>query len=140
MKLSHNMKLEDVDMLVEKLVCPVCPYTTRNMEEYKNHMVAVHKKDKWNWSLELKAICFCDECDVEFPDKTMLRKHIQGGHRELSLKIIEYSIKNQRDPNLRELPTIIKKQGRKGVFATNVLHEFAHKDIITVHPVRRPFT
>ena len=88
MKLSHNMKVEDDDMLVEKLFCPVCPYATRNMTEYKNHMVAVHKKDKWNWSLELKASCFCDECDVEFPDKTKMRQHMQGGHRGVSRKSV----------------------------------------------------
>ena len=114
MKLAHNIKVEDDDMMSEKLVCSFCPYTVRNMIEYKNHMIKVHKKDEWNWTLEVKAVYYCDECDFEFPEKAMLRKHIQSGHIEVSQIIIEDTIKkqehtqNKRDPKLRDLPPIVK--------------------------------
>ena len=76
MKLAHNVKVEDDDFYTEKLVCSFCPYTRRNMANFQEHMIKEHKKDKWNWSLEVKAVQFCDECEIEFPKKTMLRKHL----------------------------------------------------------------
>ena len=81
MKFAHNVKVEDDDLYTEKLVCSMCPYTKRNMADFKEHMIKEHKKDKWNWNLEVKAVQFCDECGIEFPEKTMLRKHLQSGHK-----------------------------------------------------------
>ena len=83
------MKVEDDDPYTEKLVCSMCPYTKRNMAEFKEHMIKEHKKDEWNWTLDLKAVQFCDECEIEFPEKTMLRKHLQSGHKEVSHIIVE---------------------------------------------------
>ena len=120
MKLAHNIKVKDDDKLAETLVCPLCEYTTRNMNEFKNHMTKVHKKDEWNWSLDIKAVHFCDECEVEFPEKSMLRKHIDSGHIEVSQIIVDDTVKKQehvqkkRDPNLRELPEIVKPLVKKG--------------------------
>ena len=68
-------------------------------------MTRVHKKDEWNWHLEIKAVHFCDECDIEFPEKAMLRKHIESGHTEVSLIIIDDTIKKSRNlPQKNEIP------------------------------------
>ena len=75
MKLAHNMKVEDDDMLVEKLMCPIYTYSVRNVIEFKNHMTTIHKTVKWNWSLDLKAVHFCNQCDFELPEKAMLKTH-----------------------------------------------------------------
>ena len=57
MKLAHNLKVEDDDKalspLAQTLGCPLCQYTTTNMERFKNHMITSHNKDAWNWSLEV---------------------------------------------------------------------------------------
>ena len=118
MKLEHNLKVEVDDRalrpLSQTLGCPLCQYTTTNMEQFKNHMITSHNKDAWNWGLEIKTINFCDECDLEFPDKATLKKHIQSGHIEVSLIIVEDTVMNQkpsekkRDPKIRELPEIVK--------------------------------
>ena len=59
------------------------------MGEFKEHMIKEHKKDPWNWGLEVKAVHFCDECEIEFPEKTMLRKHLESGHNEVSHMIFD---------------------------------------------------
>ena len=92
MKLAHNIKVVDNDPLAPKFECPMCSYRKPNMAYFKNHMIAVHKKDEWNWGLDVREVHFCDECSIEFPEKVMLRKHIQSGHKEVSNIIVEDTI------------------------------------------------
>ena len=97
LKLAHNMKVEDEDIMLEKLMCALCPYSARNMDHLRDHMINEHNKDRWNWGLEMKAAYYCDECDFEFPERAMLRKHIESGHTEVN-QIIVVETTNIQDP------------------------------------------
>ena len=76
----HNIKAED-DLLRRKLSCSMCEYTTRAMDELRNHLIMEHKKEKHDWMVEaIKAEFNCDECDLEFPRKSLLESHLETAH------------------------------------------------------------
>ena len=66
------------------------------MEDMKIHMVNIHKKDEWNWGLEIRLRFFCGECEFEFTAKSMLRNHFETGHIEVGGSIDEDTVKKPR--------------------------------------------
>ena len=80
MRTSHNIKVE-VDLLSRKFPCSLCRFTTRNMEELKTHLISDHHKEKHNWMVEeIEAEFGCDECDINFPKKSVLESHLKKVH------------------------------------------------------------
>ena len=47
-------------------------------------MIVSHKKEECNWGLEIKMRFDCQECDLEFTSKSMLRTLIYSGHIEVN--------------------------------------------------------
>ena len=85
---AHNFQVED-DALADTFMCPQCTYITRNMADMKKHMTNIHKKDEWNWGLEIRLKFICGECELEFTTKSMLRNHVESGHNEVGGSIVE---------------------------------------------------
>ena len=80
MRISHNIKVE-VDLLSRKFPCSLCKYTTRNMDELKNHLIREHNKDKYNWMVEeIEAEYACDECEIKYSRKSELEDHLNKIH------------------------------------------------------------
>ena len=52
-------------------------------------MINIHKKDEWNWGLEIKVKFLCNVCELEFSTKSMLRTHVQSGHKEVNGTVVE---------------------------------------------------
>ena len=76
----YNLKCEE-DSLEREYFCSMCIYKTRNMDEYKNHMIVDHKKEANNWMVgEIKATFNCDECALEFSEKSFLASHLDNVH------------------------------------------------------------
>ena len=92
MKIDHNIKVE-FDETNEKFTSSICDYKKENIDDFKNHMIHVHKKDQWNWGLEVKSTFTCGECDIEFPSRSTLRNHLEGGHMEVNNAVITDNIK-----------------------------------------------
>ena len=64
MRTSHNLKIE-VDLLSRKFPCSLCVFTTRNMDEFKSHLISVHNKETHNWMVEeIEEEYYCDECEI----------------------------------------------------------------------------
>ena len=82
MNTVHSIKVE-MDTLNMKLQCHLCDFGTRNMSEYKKHLINEHKKEEHNWMVDAVKCTFnCDECKTEFPDKALLANHIKNIHKE----------------------------------------------------------
>ena len=81
MKIDHNVQVEDEDS-TEGFCCSQCSYRNNNIEEIKKHLIDIHKKDKWNWNLDVYMSFDCQECDLEFTSKSMLRTHLDSDHKE----------------------------------------------------------
>ena len=80
MNASHNIKVE-VDALSMKFSCYLCDWGTRNMNELKKHLINDHKKEEHNWMVGVITGLFtCNECEDEFPNKTMLETHMNSIH------------------------------------------------------------
>ena len=80
MNKSHNLKVES-DLLSRKCPCSLCSFTTTNINDLKNHIINVHKKDKHNWMVEdITAEFTCDECDIKFSRKSELEIHMNRIH------------------------------------------------------------
>ena len=81
MDTAHAIKV-DSEMIVRKFPCSLCNYTTTSMEEYKNHLITIHNKEKHNWMVEeIIASFLCEECDTEFPSSSLLMSHKDMIHR-----------------------------------------------------------
>ena len=75
LRLTHNVKV-DMEVIIRKYSCQLCQYSTTNMEDYKNHLIKTHNKEKHNWMVEeIIASFVCEECDFEFPTSSELLKH-----------------------------------------------------------------
>ena len=89
MNLVHGMKVE-VDTTDRKYSCTLCVYATRNMNEFKTHLMKQHQKEEHNWMVEeIQAVFSCDECSLEFPRKYFLESHlnlIHGNEKQLEQK------------------------------------------------------
>ena len=105
MKLAHNIKVDEDSQILEKFVCPQCKFKTGNMADLKKHMMTEHQKDEWNWNLEVTSVISCEECEIEFPQKAMLRQHIQSDHTEVSNAITQDPVLNidEKDPNCKNI-------------------------------------
>ena len=82
MKIDHNVQVES-EVSTEEFCCSQCSYVNENMEEVKKHLIDIHKKDEWNWSLDINMRFECHECDLEFASKSMLRTHLDSDHKEV---------------------------------------------------------
>ena len=109
MNTAHNIKVE-IDIMGRKFPCSLCSFTTRNMDELKNHLMNVHNKEEHNWMVEdIKAEFTCDECDWVFSRKSELENHLSVVHSGdrgniQQVKAVKFketdsqkSIKNQED-------------------------------------------
>ena len=77
---AHLIKVES-GASVRKFSCSLCIFTTTSMEEYKNHLINTHNKEKHNWMVEEIIQSFvCEECDLEFPKSSMLLSHTDIVH------------------------------------------------------------
>ena len=82
MNKTHNIKVEE-DIMGRKFPCTLCPYTTRNMDELKDHLITQHKKDEHNWMVEeIIAVYTCDECELDFPTMSQLESHGKVIHKQ----------------------------------------------------------
>ena len=80
MRISHNIKVE-VDLLSRNFPCSLCKFTTRDMDELKNHLISVHNKEKYNWMVEeIEEEYHCDECEIKFSRKSELQNHLNNVH------------------------------------------------------------
>ena len=80
MNAVHSIKVE-IDTLSMKIQCHLCDFGTRNMSEYKKHLINDHKKEEHNWMVdEVKGNFYCDDCETEFPDNALLADHINNIH------------------------------------------------------------
>ena len=80
MNTVHNNKVE-VGTLSRKFSCSICTFGTRNMDEYKKHLIIIHKKEEHNWMVgEIKSTFPCDRCMMEFSDRYMLVDHINDDY------------------------------------------------------------
>ena len=76
----HSIKVEP-ESTSRKFSCSLCNYSTSNMNEFKNHLIVAHKKESHTWMVEEINIVFkCDECDLEFPRKSLLEGHMDQYH------------------------------------------------------------
>ena len=55
--ITHNIKVEE-DIIGRKFPCTLCPFTTRNMDELKEHHLSLHKKKRHNLMVEKKTLHF----------------------------------------------------------------------------------
>ena len=78
------MKVE-AELTDRKFTCSLSNFMTRNMNDLKNHLMSVHKKEQYDWMVEeIKAEYVCDECDLKFPRMSLLTSHldiVHGGDR-----------------------------------------------------------
>ena len=100
MKFAHSINLDDENQMLDKYLCPMCKYATRNMINFKNHMIADHQKDEWNWGLEIKSMIYCEECQIEFPQKSMLRVHFESDHKDVC-NAIGHDVVQKIEPDQR---------------------------------------
>ena len=76
----HHIKVEE-ETLSMKLSCSLCAFDTKNMSEYKKHLINEHEKEEHNWMVgEINTKFTCDNCEMEFPDKVTLVKHMEQIH------------------------------------------------------------
>ena len=80
MSKDHSIKVEE-DIVSRKYSCSLCNYDTRNMNDLKNHIIVVHKKEPHNWMVEdIQTYFKCDDCEIEFPRKSLLESHMDQTH------------------------------------------------------------
>ena len=73
---AHNIKV-DTEHVIRTFCCSLCVFTTKSMEEYKNHLINIHNKEKHNWIVEELIQSFvCEECELEFPKSEMLTRNL----------------------------------------------------------------
>ena len=102
MNVVHNTKVE-VNTMNRKFCCPQCPFGSRDMGEYKNHLVSEHEKEKHNWMVEdLKAVFSCDECTLEFSEISMLSSHMDNHHSEDGMESKDSKVVNTA--NVKDKP------------------------------------
>ena len=82
MRIDRNVKVEN-KVMTDKFGCSECKYRNRDMEDIKKHMISEHKKNEWNWGLQIRVKFECDECELEFKTKSTLILHIESNHKEL---------------------------------------------------------
>ena len=100
--------------MFERFSCSECSYIHENMEVLKKHMIVSHKKDKWNWGLDIKMIFDCQECDLEFTSKSMLKTHVSSGHNELNgivVKDVTQKVVNEKDGEVDKLLVASEEEG-----------------------------
>ena len=84
----HQIKVE-VD-IARMFICGECNYKTAKMNELKNHIISVHKKEQYNWMAEIiKSAFVCEECEDLFETKSMLTKHLETQCDHTFLKTIK---------------------------------------------------
>ena len=105
----HNIKVE-FDETNETFPCSICEFKVGNMAILKDHMIDVHKKDMWNLGLEAKSVFNCGECDIEFPMKSLLKNHIDSGHREVNSAVESDSQDDETDSDLDDLPDLYQEK------------------------------
>ena len=115
MEAEHSVKVEE-EPTDETYCCATCKYEKKGMLDFRNHMMKTHNKDAWNWSMEINVKFKCDQCGTNFPNKTNLRRHIEGGHQDDNIVVedsvrkikpdTEFLTQNTKDLNemLRNLP------------------------------------
>ena len=106
----HAIKVE-VNDLARKFSCPSCSFTTENMEELKRHLTKEHKKDESNWMVEgIDSVFRCDECDIEFPQQSMLVNHKDNIHstdRE-NKTLVDTKVENAKNQKEKRVITNVK--------------------------------
>ena len=61
---AHDYKAK-TDELSRKFFCSLCQFSTRNMKEFKNHLIKDHNKEEHNWMMEaINSEFSCDECQL----------------------------------------------------------------------------
>ena len=51
------------------------------MEEFKNHLIQIHQKEKHNWMVQdIESEFSCDECDLVYPRRSRLQSHMDTNH------------------------------------------------------------
>ena len=155
MNKSHNLKVEE-DLLSRKFPCSLCIFTTRNMEDLKNHLIDVHKKDKHNWMVEeITAVFTCDECDIHFSRRSELEAHMNkihagnltevktepnvrpGAKRKISTTSSTLTTINENDDIYEVQPDNVKVEEHKDY--TKTMHDADEPKLITIRGINQPF-
>ena len=98
MNQGHSIKLE-VEMVNKKFCCSLCTFNTGNMNEFKTHQIAEHKKDLHNWMVdEVRVVYICEECLSEFQERSELENHIDKSHNgdKISSDIFPKKLENRK--------------------------------------------
>ena len=92
---SHNIKVEE-DTMTRKYFCTLCVYSIRNMNDFKTHLIQVHKKEEHNWMVEeIQAAFSCVKCSIKFSRKSELEAHLNLVHGEMT----QNGKENQNEPH-----------------------------------------
>ena len=84
----HQIKVEED--IARLFICGECSYKTAKMNELKDHIISVHKKEQHNWMAEnIESAFVCVECDNLFETKSMLTKHLETQCDHTFLKTIK---------------------------------------------------
>ena len=99
MNREHNIKTGEENSN-DIFVCSLCSCKKSNMGDFKNHMKTIHSKKDWNWwTEEIKVIFMCEECEMEFPEKSMLRNHKEMDHTKNATTDIRDNVKKIEPDN-----------------------------------------
>ena len=81
MNKAHNIKVEK-EPICKFYLCSLCGYNAKDMNEYKNHQIKLHKKELHNWMVDEIRIEFkCQECNIEFPTESSVANHMNTIHK-----------------------------------------------------------
>ena len=80
MQENHNIKVVQEE-IARSNFCSMCTFKSKDMSEFKNHMINDHNKASHDWWTEnIKSEFYCDECDMEIPKKALFIEHMDINH------------------------------------------------------------
>ena len=137
MKLAHGMKVEG-EGIKDLFGCPQCSFLSKNMNDMKNHMINEHKKDEWNWGLKIRLKFICGECDLEFVNNSMMKRHIESGHIEVGGTIVDENVKKIKPDkdfltkNTMDLEDLLKNLPMESFYSAEAEFQDDLKEILDV--------
>ena len=141
MEAEHSVKVEE-EPTDETYCCATCKYEKNGMINFRNHMMKAHNKYAWNWSMEINVKFKCDQCITNFPNKTNLRRHIEGGHQDDNI-VVEDSVRKIKPDtefltqNTKDLNEILRNLPKEAFYGEEEDFQKDFDEILNEKPVEK---
>ena len=141
MESEHSVKVEE-EPTDETYCCVICKYEKKGMLDFRNHMRKAHNKDAWNWGLEINVKFKCDQCVINFPNKTNLRRHIEDGHQDDNI-VVEDSVRKIKPDmefltqNTKDLNEMLKNLPKEAFYGEEEDFQKDFDEILNEKPVEK---